>query len=722
MLMIACLFVVNVGTANALLISPDDPPMVISEPTIDFYSAYTTNYDPALAWAFENDVLTGDGATGSLREDDCVKRAELLKMLYNVLVIDTANPQAELFSDTFSDQWYADYIRKARERSTIAGYPDGTFRPSQCVNRAEAVKMALLEFPNVNPVSTSINVVDVPESEWYYQYVSYALANNLVGLKHTTYYDGSKYYPGDSMSRAEFAEMLYRLKTLQDNNLASYDVDYSPENIDKMALQNYDLEPEEFFESQTSLLITLNTQNQTQVSALDGFLRNTPAGSTDDFIETLLESISDEIAPAFDDGTKVMFAAGESSNSAQLESLLFTVNNGPKLEAAFESLSKQSGFSKSTLFGFKTFDNRNDGTFYAYTDNVMATWPAPGDRYLALQKIKNGESNLLDNSEYTTFASSIPSSNIGTVYFNARGNESGILAVVPNTSGIKLYYRVNGLEFNSGASNAPHMYKNLPGNDLLMYGEADSMIDSLGEQGMDIISELQQEGMLVSPGDWLNQGYAFVMQDTGTLIPGLSLYFDAAGFIDQAKEDLEILDSFLDVVLAQMDADEPELADVIVKDTVSVDGATLNRVSIDVTALPQEELQDLEMFEGLLGDSLEFYYGLTSDNYVVFALYSGFDDVYGSVPTVSSNPDVKAGLSYLTGYPNGLSYISLENMLTYVDMLILEFENVSGEPMPAEMKESYNQVMDYLDPVKYIISAEKDFSGLPGGLMFVKIN
>jgi hypothetical protein len=717
-LFLACFLFVNTMTANAQLISPDDVPTPIE--TLS-YTDWMTDYDPALAWAFENDILTGDGTTGDLRETDCVKRAEILKMLYNVLQIDTTNPQAELFSDTFADQWYADYVRKARERSTIEGYPDGTFQPAQCVNRVEAIKMALLEFPNITPANTPFTgITDVPESEWYYPYASYALGNDLVGLKHLFY--STNYYPGESMTREEFAEMLYRLKTLQDNSLTSYDAAYGPENLIGMQLVDYNLEPEGFLESGTSLLIILDTHNQSQVSIVDGFISSTPAGSVDEFVELLFESISNDIQPAFDGGLKVMFAVGEPNSLNPLESLLFTVNDSTKLESAFTNLSSQEGFSKSTLFGFKTFDNLNDGTYYAYTDEVMATWPTYGDRYLALQKIKNEESNLLDNSEYTTFLSSVPSPSVGTVYFNAPTSGSGILALVPNSSGIKLYYRINELEgYGSGASNPPYMYKKLPGNDLLMYGESDGMIDNLGAQGTDLILELQQEGMLVTAGDWLNQGYAFVMQDTGTLIPGISLYFDAAGYVAQAQEDLAILDSFIDVVLAQMDAEDPEFAAVTVKDTVIVDGATLNRVSIDLTAVPQEELSEFEMFEGLLTEPIEFYYGLTSDNYVVLSLYSGFDTVYGNVGTVSSNADIRAGLANLTGYPNGLSYMSLENMLTYVDMLIVEIEKT--DPMPAEMKEGYTQVMDYLNPIKYIISAEKEFiDGLPGGLMFVKIN
>lgn len=717
-LLIAIIFVVSAGTANAQLITPEDVPMLVEMPDPTFFMGFMENYDPAMGWAFENDILTGDGTTGDLRELDCVKRAELLKMLYNVLEVDTANPQAELFSDTPSNQWYINYVKKARERGTVAGYPDGTFKPAQCVNRAEAVKMALLEFPNVNPISTKIDAGDVPESEWYFQYVSYALGNNIVGLQHSGF--SNFYYPGESMSRSEFAEMLYRLKTLQDNNLKSYEDGFGPENFEKMPIQDYDLEPEEFFEYDTSLLITLNTQNQNQVDILDDVLRYTPAGSVDEYMGLLYESISDEISPAFDDGTKVMFAAGGFDGKRPIEALIFTVNNGNKLEAAFESLSSKPDFSKSTLFGFKTFDNREDGTYYAYTDDVMATWSTPGDRYLALQKIKNNEKNLLQNTQYNTFIKSIPSANVGTVYFKMSTSETGILAVVPHTSGVKLYYRLDGLGVEV-SDVEPYMYKNVPGNDLMMYGESYGLLDLYGDQRGNIVTELQNSELMVSDGNWLNNGFAFAMHDTGTLIPSMAMYFDAADYVADARQDLEALDIFFDAIIAQMDEEEPDMAGVIMKDNVSVDGNNFSRVTLDLGAVPAEQVDsDLEMLTQFVETPMEFYYGITDDNYVVFALYSGFENVLGVERPVGSNSDIKEGMAMLTGYPNGLSYLSFEKVLGYMDLWVAEVEKT--EPMPVEMKETYNQIMDYLAPIKYTMDSAKEVSEGDAGLIFVKVN
>ena len=106
-----------------------------------------TFYKQSIDWMLENEIINGYG-DGSFKPDNCVNRVELLKMLFKTLEVDTTEYEAELFSDTYANEWYTEYVIAARARGTVNGYPDGTFKPSQCVNRVEAIKMALLEFNN----------------------------------------------------------------------------------------------------------------------------------------------------------------------------------------------------------------------------------------------------------------------------------------------------------------------------------------------------------------------------------------------------------------------------------------------------------------------------------------------------------------------------------------------------------------------------------------------
>lgn len=74
-------------------------------------------------------------------------RAETAQMFYNLLrdqnvdvtvsFTDVDVAGANPFSDVPADAWYQEYVVDASELGWIGGYPDGTFRPDQTINRAE---------------------------------------------------------------------------------------------------------------------------------------------------------------------------------------------------------------------------------------------------------------------------------------------------------------------------------------------------------------------------------------------------------------------------------------------------------------------------------------------------------------------------------------------------------------------------------------------------------
>ena len=214
-----------------------------------------TPYESSINWMADNGVIQGY-PDGTFKPDQCVNRAEFLKMMYltsekDTTVIDgTAGSHYydNFFSDTSTDAWYWPYVNKALHDGTIEGYPDGTFKPAQCVNRVEAIKMASLEFndgtlpPEDLYAGATIklnSVVDVNYDAWYGDYFSYVWLRDLVGTDHVTEIENPDsdagvdryFYPGDPMSRKEVAEMLYRMKTIKDNDIMKYDGTYMPNPI-----------------------------------------------------------------------------------------------------------------------------------------------------------------------------------------------------------------------------------------------------------------------------------------------------------------------------------------------------------------------------------------------------------------------------------------------------------------------------------------------------------
>ncbi len=192
-----------------------------------------TDYWSAIHWMANNGVINGYG-DGNFGPNDCVKRVELLKMVFEMLSIDETASTYDLFPDTSLNEWYAPYVRTARERGTVEGYPDGSFRPGQCVNRVEAMKIAVLEFyDGLVPDDTHglLKPVDIDENAWYYPYFEYLYATAQLGTEHLYIIpdsDAAYYVPQASMTRAEVAEMLYRMKTVKDNGLEIYTDTYYP--------------------------------------------------------------------------------------------------------------------------------------------------------------------------------------------------------------------------------------------------------------------------------------------------------------------------------------------------------------------------------------------------------------------------------------------------------------------------------------------------------------
>lgn len=179
----------------------------------------STDYKEAIDWMHDNGVIEGY-SDGTFRPNDCVNRAEFLKMAFEVVDFDYDFDFGEIFPDVERSDWFYAPVMAAQVLSVVEGYPDGYFRPSQCVNRVEAIKMAEsllisdILYPNYN---AGVGYADVKSDAWYYPYLKAALDYDFVGLEHVS---GGKFYPNGEMSRKEVAELLYRIVQFQEDSQA----------------------------------------------------------------------------------------------------------------------------------------------------------------------------------------------------------------------------------------------------------------------------------------------------------------------------------------------------------------------------------------------------------------------------------------------------------------------------------------------------------------------
>jgi hypothetical protein len=79
---------------------------------------------------------------GTFRPDDKVNRAEALKILNlaaSLQEIQVFEPIS--FSDVSPQDWFSPFVRAASSREIVKGYPDGQFKPGNPITRAEAAKI-----------------------------------------------------------------------------------------------------------------------------------------------------------------------------------------------------------------------------------------------------------------------------------------------------------------------------------------------------------------------------------------------------------------------------------------------------------------------------------------------------------------------------------------------------------------------------------------------------
>lgn len=143
---------------------------------------------------------------GTFKPLNTVNRAELLKILVEGIGVLPTNTK---FSNCFPDvltEWFAPYVCFAKEQGFVSGYPDGTFKPGNTVNKVEALKMVLNTYGMPIPEqATKSSFKDVQLDDWFASYVE--VANEL----HLLQESGNFYKPDAGMTRANISEIIYRM-------------------------------------------------------------------------------------------------------------------------------------------------------------------------------------------------------------------------------------------------------------------------------------------------------------------------------------------------------------------------------------------------------------------------------------------------------------------------------------------------------------------------------
>lgn len=162
--------------------------------------------------------VIGGFPDGSFQPDLYVNRAEALKMIIESSIKEIPDTTQSGFPDVKAAEWFAKYVSLAKEKNIIAGYPDGTFRGNELINFGEILKITFRTFGLVASSTYSeaqlrVNFPKYTGKEWFLPYMMYAKEKNMLILNE----------PGAYPTRAQIAELLYRIIVIQKYSLGAFE-------------------------------------------------------------------------------------------------------------------------------------------------------------------------------------------------------------------------------------------------------------------------------------------------------------------------------------------------------------------------------------------------------------------------------------------------------------------------------------------------------------------
>ncbi len=173
-------------------------------------------YFVSISYLKEKGIINGYD-DNTFRADEQINRAEALKMITLATeVFIEENMQADAsfseederpFEDTPLSAWYTPYLKAAKDKGIISGYPDGSYKPEQTVKLAEVLKilMEAAEISQYPDITEDTVFADTPTNEWFAKYVAFAKQETLLNISMA-----NEIFPTQELTRGYLAEILYR--------------------------------------------------------------------------------------------------------------------------------------------------------------------------------------------------------------------------------------------------------------------------------------------------------------------------------------------------------------------------------------------------------------------------------------------------------------------------------------------------------------------------------
>lgn len=167
-------------------------------------------YYPAIE-SLENLEIVGGYSDGTFKPSQTVNRAEALKMILNSASADVPEYDGNEsigFTDVSPNAWFTKFLIAGRKKGIVNGNPDGTFAPAREVNKAEFIKMLLETFEIDLSKHQAKTALSIDTTDGQW-FLPYLSYSKTVGVISPTL--DNKLIPGKQLTRGECAEIIYRM-------------------------------------------------------------------------------------------------------------------------------------------------------------------------------------------------------------------------------------------------------------------------------------------------------------------------------------------------------------------------------------------------------------------------------------------------------------------------------------------------------------------------------
>ncbi|MFC8686918.1 S-layer homology domain-containing protein [Brevibacillus porteri] len=142
---------------------------------------------------------------GTFQPDRTVTRAEMAAILLNAGMVSQSSENKGRFYDVADNYWAVSPIHQASAAGMMSGYPDGTFRPSANITRAE-IAAVIYKYKALQGAGGGTAFFDVRGDHWSSPIIAAVVAKGYMA----GYPDGT-FQPEKALTRAEAVTILNRV-------------------------------------------------------------------------------------------------------------------------------------------------------------------------------------------------------------------------------------------------------------------------------------------------------------------------------------------------------------------------------------------------------------------------------------------------------------------------------------------------------------------------------